>query len=307
MQKNELLSLADEMCKKLITTIQMQEKITKEQFANYLFQSAELIIKMDEKDLSSTNFTQALFHNAYKELAKKSLDSYSHTNNNIEKLSQIHEETLQQCNKEDINLKEIINKFNTIQTDMTNEVNKANEIIKNLNQQIKTLEKTSNLDPLTKVFNRRALSTYLKDICSKEKSPDGLYVLILDIDDFKKINDTHGHLAGDKILIFIANMLRKTLRDGDKIFRYGGEEFVIILNRLNDAQCTSITNRILELIRENRLIYKGVALSVTMSIGVTKFTKGDTPDSLIYRADKALYRAKDKGKNQMHRELTNGI
>lgn len=307
MQKNELLSLANEMCKELTTIIDTEEKASKEQLANYLLESAELIMNINEKDISTTDFAETLFHNAYKEIAQKSLSSYESTNDNMNKLTQMHEETLQECYSESLDLSHITSKFNEIQTDMDNEVKKANGIITQLKQQIKVLEKNSNLDSLTKVFNRRALSTYLKDICAKENLPHDLHLLILDIDDFKTINDSHGHLAGDKILIFIANIFRKTLRDGDKVFRYGGEEFVIILNRLNDEQCKIISQRLLKLVRENTLVYKGDSLKVTMSIGTTKFTKNDTPDSLIARADKALYKAKNKGKDQMYSEVIDGI
>jgi len=307
MQKNELLTLANEMCKELTTIIENQEKATKEQLANYLYESAELIMNINEKDISSTDFADTLFHNAYKELTKKSLDYYTTTNNKIDELTQRHEKTLLQCQQEQIDLSSITSKFDEIQTQMADEVSKANELIKNLNEQVKVLERNSNLDGLTKVFNRRALSAYLKDICTKDSLPHDLHALILDIDDFKKINDSHGHLAGDKILIFIANTLRKTLRDGDKVFRYGGEEFVIILNRLDEKQCKNITNRLLTLIRENKLIYKGVGLNVTMSVGATKFVAGDTPDSLIARADKALYKAKEAGKDQMFTEPINGV
>ncbi|MDQ7067948.1 MAG: GGDEF domain-containing protein [Sulfurimonas sp.] len=130
---------------------------------------------------------------------------------------------------------------------------------------------------------------------------------MLDIDDFKVINDTFGHVAGDKVIMFIANILRSTLRDGDKVFRYGGEEFVIILNRITPEVCLEVTNRILKLIRSNQLIYKGHPLSVTISIGATQYTNGDTPESIITRADKALYKSKINGKDQMNSEMaTNG-
>ncbi len=98
----------------------------------------------------------------------------------------------------------------------------------------------------------------------------------------------------------MSNILRKTLREGDKVFRYGGEEFIIVLNRIDDQHCKLITNRLLELIRNNKLIYKGKSLSITMSAGITNYTCGDNPDDLIARADKALYQAKTNGKNQMY-------
>ena len=307
MQKNELISIANEMCKELVTIIDNQEKASKEQLANYLFESADLVMNLNEKDMSSADFAETLFHNAYKELTKKSLSSYTNTNNKINELNHLHKKTLLECSMDDVNIPVVTEKFDDIHTQMTSEIKKANDNIKDLNEQVKTLERNSNLDALTKVYNRRALSTYLKEVCAKGTVPHDLHVLILDIDDFKKINDTHGHLAGDKILIFIANLLRKTLRDGDRVFRYGGEEFIIILNRLDDMQCKNITNRLINLIRSNKLVYKGVGLSVTMSIGTTKFFKGDTPDSLISRADKALYKAKEKGKDQMYTEIIDGV
>jgi diguanylate cyclase (GGDEF)-like protein len=189
---------------------------------------------------------------------------------------------------------------------MSFEVQKANDMISSLTKQVQELEESSNLDSLTKVFNRRALTTYLTKICTKGNIHSNLHLLILDIDDFKLINDTHGHIAGDKILIFIANLLRKTLRDGDKVFRYGGEEFIITLNRIDEDKCKEIGHRILKLISSNQLIYKGTALNVTMSIGATKYQAGDAPDNIINRADKALYKSKHNGKNQMNTEIADG-
>jgi len=307
MQKHDLISLANEMCKELVTIIDNQEQASKVQLANYLFESAELVMNISEKDINSTKFTETLFHNAYKELTKKSLESYSQTNTKIENLTNEHKDILRKCEVEDINLPDMLTQFDNIQTQMADEVKKANATIKHLSEQVATLEKNSNLDGLTKVYNRRALSTYLTEVCSKEKLPHDLHILMLDIDDFKKINDTHGHLAGDKVLIFIANILRKTLRDGDRVFRYGGEEFIIILNRLDNIQCKNITNRIIGLIRNNKLVYKGIGMNVTMSIGATTFIQGDTPDTLISRADKALYKAKENGKDQMYSDVTDGI
>jgi diguanylate cyclase (GGDEF)-like protein len=185
---------------------------------------------------------------------------------------------------------------------MTEEVTKANEIISTLTQQVKILEEKTNLDPLTKVFNRRALNHYLQTVCSSQNTKFELHLLILDLDDFKNINDRYGHLAGDKVLIFIANILKKTLREGDKVFRYGGEEFVIILNRIDDVLCKKIARRLLDLVESNNLIYKGESLKVTMSMGGTKYLASDTPDSLLSRADAALYKAKSNGKNQFYTE-----
>lgn len=302
MQKDKLVSIANKMCEELLMIIQ-NDSATKEQVADYLRESAEIVLSTDYEDDSDVDFAQLLFHNKYKEIAKKSLSSYANTNENIKKLSEMHETTLQECNEQHIDLPALTHKFDEIQSHMTDEVTKANRIITQLTNQVKTLEEKSNLDSLTKVFNRRALTAYLKKICLNKNKSYSFYVLMLDLDNFKKINDNYGHIAGDKVLIFVANILKKTLRDGDKIFRYGGEEFIVILNRIDTSHCDKIANRLLSLIRENQLIYKGKSLSVTASIGATNYKSGDTPDSLVARADEALYKAKDNGKDQIYMEV----
>ncbi|MFK5938718.1 MAG: GGDEF domain-containing protein [Sulfurimonas sp.] len=308
MKKKELVSLVDKMCKSLLVIIDEQDsEATLEQVAGYLRESANVIATLNKDKISNIAYTEALFHNAYEDLAKKSITSYKNTNENIKKLSKLHEKTLLECSQDQIDLKSITSKFNEIQIHMSNEVTKANEIITKLTSQVKNLEEKTNLDAMTKVFNRRALSSYLDNICSHKKLPFNLHLLILDIDDFKNVNDTYGHLAGDKVLIFIANTLKKTLRDGDKIFRYGGEEFIIILNRTDYTHCKNTTNRLIKLIRDNKLIYKGNDIQATISVGATKFREGDEPDSLIARADKALYKAKANGKNQLYTEILDGI
>ena len=307
MQKSELISLVDKMCKELLTIIDQQGEATVDQVARYLLESAELITNVNKEDINQIGFAESLFHNAYEEIAKQSISSYEKTNKSIEKLTKLQESALSQCEQDHIDMPSITSKFNEIQSHMSLEVAKANGIITKLTQQVKTLEAKTNLDPLTKVFNRRALSSYLENVCANAKVPLSMRILMLDIDNFKKINDVHGHIAGDKVLIFISNLLKKTLRDGDKIFRFGGEEFVIILNRIDDAHCVATANRLIELIRENKLIYKGNSLRATVSVGGTKYMEGDTPDSLISRADKALYEAKRNGKDQLHTEEMDGI
>ena len=308
MKKDELISLIDKMHQELIASVQEQKHATQEQVYNYLLESAQIIKDIDESDddVSHNGFAESLFHNAYKDIAKQSLESYASTNANIEKLVSMHEETFNECAGEQIDLPSLTEKFDAIQQHMTDEVKKANDVISLLTNKVKNLEEKSNLDSLTRVFNRHALTNYLNKICSNPQIPYSFHLLMLDIDDFKHINDTYGHIAGDKVLIFLSNTIKKTLRDGDKIFRYGGEEFIVILNRIDSKKCQEIAKRILQSISTNTLLYKGHSVSVTMSIGATKYIKGDTPESLIERADRALYKSKSEGKNQLNMEYTNG-
>jgi diguanylate cyclase len=307
MNKDDLKSIAKQMFDNLIDQIDMQEDPTKEQLVHYLKDAVDVISGINGDNIDSINHAKLLFTNSYKKIADDGLASYKNTNNKFEELSQKHEQVINECFNPQINLNLMTEKFNEIQAHMADEVKKANSVIASLTRQVKVLEDTSNLDSLTKVFNRRALDTYLETICSKDEVPYSLHLFILDLDDFKNINDTYGHIAGDKILIFIANTLSKTLRDGDKIFRYGGEEFVIILNRIDDQHCIKIASRLLKLVSGNNLIYRGENINITTSIGSTTLAPHDTPNSLLERADRALYRAKQNGKNQMQSEIKNGI
>ena len=302
MKKEELKSLAKEMYENLIVTIDQQDEATVKQLINYLYSAAEAMENIEDDDITTLEYAKSTFFNAYKEIATQGIENYKSTNGTFLEISNAHTKVLNDCTQNQINLPDVTDKFKKIQKHMVDEVERANKIITELSSQVKRLETKSNIDSLTKVFNRRALSTYLHTICEESPTNYKVHMLMLDLDDFKHINDTYGHIAGDKILIFISNILKQTLREGDKIFRYGGEEFIIILNRTDDAFCVKIAERILELIRANNLIYKGQTLNITASIGSTVFLKGDDPDSFITRADKALYTAKENGKDQMHTE-----
>ena len=258
----------------------------------------------DDIDYKSSTLVQTLNHltSEYKDIAIESINSFETSNKNIQKITKTHEKRFEKLyetsNEGSIDMGAIKEKFSDMQDHIAKEVERANVEIAHLRQKVKLLEESSNKDPLTKTLNRRALTNYLHTLCSKEIHTHDIHLLMLDIDNFKQINDKYGHIAGDKILIFIARILTKILREGDKVFRYGGEEFVIILNRIEENNCTKIAHRILELISGNTLVYKGETIRVTVSIGGTKFRPSDTPDEILNRADKALYEAKHAGKNR---------
>jgi len=300
MKKEDLKLLVKHVYDVLLKNIDSQKDPTKEQVIAYFIDAAESIRNIDAKSVDSIQLAKQTFTNKYKEIAKKTLLSYKTTNNRLNDIAQTQAKVIHDYEKQLDNLPQIKEEYINTQMNLSQEVERANQKIKDLSQQIKKLENSSNLDALTKIFNRRALDTFLKSICNK-KPPlqHELYILLLDIDDFKQINDKYGHIAGDKVLILVANILKKTLRDGDKVFRYGGEEFLVVLNRINMTTCKDIGNRILNLISSNQLFYKGNGLQVTVSIGATRFHQGDTSEVLIDRADKALYISKKNGKNQM--------
>ncbi|WP_457744810.1 GGDEF domain-containing protein [Sulfurimonas sp.] len=307
MKKDDLKSLVTQIYNDTIKKIDSSAEPSKELLVKDLINAANLIQSMSNEQITSLEETREIVAKSYKNIAEQSIASYQKTNCSFEKLTKEHKKVFDKDKNAFINLSSMKDKLGTFHNEMLNEVQQANEVISQLTSEVKRLEKSSNIDSLTQIFNRGALDKYLTSICSKNSLKHELHLLMLDIDDFKKINDIYGHAAGDKVLIFLSNLLRKTLRDGDKLFRYGGEEFTIILNRIENNSCMEITQRILKSVSSNRLIYKGKSLSITVSIGSTVYYDGDTPNELLERADRALYKSKKSGKNQINVELKNGI
>ncbi len=293
MKKHEIKSLVSQLFNDLNLQIDSEDYISKEQIVNFFRDTADIFSTNDFE----TIIDKKLFKNIYKDIAKDSLDSYNKTNQYLDKLNKLQIETLNQCN-ESTDLYGHTEQFMSIQKNMAKEIQNAHDTISNLTTQIRILERNSNIDSLTKIHNRGSLNSYLTRVCKKETKSLDMYLLMIDIDHFKNFNDTYGHVVGDKVLIFIANLLKKTLRDGDRAFRYGGEEFTIILNRINEDGCKVVLDRILNLIRKSKLSYDENSFGVTISIGATSIQKDDTPDIFIARADKALYRAKNNGRNR---------
>jgi len=188
------------------------------------------------------------------------------------------------------NIKETIMQFSA---GLLQKVNKLENTIKTLETELDKAYKELLIDPLTKAYNRKALNKDLEKILEKGKDKDlDLVVAIVDLDYFKEINDKYGHLVGDFVLIKIVNIIKKILRKTDKIYRYGGDEFVIVFNRTTLSQVKPIIERIVKKIENTLLKYKDEIINVTVSIGVAQHKKGDTFDTLLNRADNGLYKAK---------------
>lgn len=150
-------------------------------------------------------------------------------------------------------------------------------------------------DSLTKVNNRM----YLDMIRSKiERTKSDLGLMIIDIDNFKKINDTHGHSFGDLVLKKIAETLRKSVKSYDEVIRYGGEEFLVVLYRCNEQSLESVGNRLRNSIKRIKFP-NHESLQVTVSIGCCTFKSDSKLQEIIEKADQALYRAKKEGKDRV--------
>ena len=187
-------------------------------------------------------------------------------------------------------IKEMVIKFSA---NLIEKINKMEDKISELQAELDRAYKELRIDPLTKVYNRKALEIDLKEILEKGKDRDlDLVIAIIDVDNFKEVNDEYGHLVGDFVLIKLADTMKTLIRKSDKIYRYGGDEFVIVFNRSTLAHAKKSIERIIYKIYRTTLKYKENYIKITISAGITEHKAGDTIESIIKRADEALYKAK---------------
>ena len=156
------------------------------------------------------------------------------------------------------------------------------------------------IDPLTGLPNRAAWSERLDhEISEWQQHGNTLMLAMLDLDHFKRINDNYGHLAGDKVLKLIASVLRKRLRGMDFIARFGGEEFVLLMPSTVPAAGMKLLEYLRASIEACPFHFKGERVTITISMGLTAFKPGEHSDLVLKRADQALYRAKNAGRNRV--------
>jgi len=163
-----------------------------------------------------------------------------------------------------------------------------------------SLMKLSREDPLTGLYNRRTILDFLEEEIKRGQRYDHpLSFLMMDIDHFKKINDQWGHPAGDEVLKTFATECHSLMRENDKMGRFGGEEFVMVLPETGKQDAVPVAERIKQHTAEMEIKAKcgSVVIPVTVSIGVATASGGDDVEALIARADEALYKAKNQGRN----------
>lgn len=158
----------------------------------------------------------------------------------------------------------------------------------------------AHVDPLTFLVNRRTIIRELQDeVLRAERYHSTLSVSVVDVDNFKAVNDTHGHPFGDEVLRQVAYQLRESVRHPDVVGRYGGEEFLIILPNSDSTAASEQAVRLCKRVREMVISAKEHEVNVTLSVGIAQFRVGvDTWDSLLNRADNAMYEAKNNGRDR---------
>lgn len=176
---------------------------------------------------------------------------------------------------------------------------KERQLTKDRNRILSKLENLAITDGLTKLYNLRHFYNQLEiEIDRSNRYGHPLALLLLDIDNFKTYNDTYGHLEGDKVLVRLGQIIKSCLRTMDCAYRYGGEEFTIILPETTGEEAKNVAHRIKTSVEiESFFPEGGDVVNITISIGVTEYFKKEQLATFIQRADQAMYNSKAKGRN----------
>ena len=178
---------------------------------------------------------------------------------------------------------------------------KNRQIIKDRARVLDKLEKLAITDGLTTLYNLRHFYNQLEvEIGRCSRYGHSLALLLLDIDNFKMYNDTYGHLEGDKVLVRLSQIIKSCLRTMDSAYRYGGEEFTVILPETKGKEAKNVANRIRTAVELERFFPEpDKVVTITISIGLTEYFKNEQLSTFIKRADQAMYNSKAKGRNRI--------
>ncbi len=183
---------------------------------------------------------------------------------------------------------------------LKNELASSQEVLADQKKQIENLQTAVRIDALTQLANRAYFDEKLSESLNILKRYNETFsLMMIDLDNFKDINDTYGHPAGDRILKGVAFKIRESLRSSDFLARFGGDEFALILIKANAHIASEVAWKLCENLRGSRFLLDDIPIITTLSIGVAEADPGDTEDSLLKRADEALYRVKQTGRNNV--------
>lgn len=182
---------------------------------------------------------------------------------------------------------------------LTNRLQDAHKESDKLRQRIKRERDLAMVDPLTGIANRFAYNERLaQEVARWKRYKNPLVLSVWDVDHFKQINDSYGHQAGDKVLTVIARLFQDKVRETDFAARFGGEEFVLLLPETDLEKASVVAEHIRQSVEACEFHYRGNPVPITISCGLSEFREGDSPEQVFARADAALYKAKENGRNQ---------
>jgi diguanylate cyclase len=179
-------------------------------------------------------------------------------------------------------------------------VDEAERKVAQLEAELQQVSEKVQTDYLTGTLNRRGLKdAFDRELAVSERENTPVSIALLDIDNFKDLNDNFGHQVGDNILVHLAELIKETVRPGDSVARYGGEEFLILLPNADLAQASTVLTRLQRALTKHFFLHDNCKVLITFSTGVTRRLPGESQEAVIARADAALYQAKNGGKNRV--------
>lgn len=197
-------------------------------------------------------------------------------------------------------VKSMIDRMNVANQQLNSRLQEVQQELDEKALEVNNLLSESRTDALTSLPNRRAFNEEIHRRTSEVSRYGGeVSFVILDVDHFKSFNDTHGHLVGDEVLQRVAGVIRQTIRESDFPARMGGEEFGVLLNSTGLQEAAQGADRLRQAIEKAKLVVDDLTLSITVSMGVTAIQNGELTEVIVDRADKALYAAKEGGRNQV--------
>ena len=260
-------------------------------------------VKLDKQDIESAGIVERIAEELFEEI-QKVLKSVSEHDRGISEGGERLEKMASSIPAEDVQkvLNRIMHEVRGLKSVNRKFIQRLEEQrgeIERLREELRRVKEEANIDPLTGLRNRRsferALSEFFRDF---KKFGYPFSVVMIDLDNFKRINDTYGHLAGDKVLKEIGNILRNYLRAKDVPARTGGEEFTIILPGITREEALMVAERLRKVIANYTVEHEDKKINPTASFGVAEVNEQvDTPEDLLRLADENLYKAKRRGKN----------
>lgn len=242
----------------------------------------------------------------YIELAKAAIDSFASANDNISAIAAAQCELLDSysqiipCDNTHGHCIKMADGLTQLGSDMASELQKSEEMITYLHERLDDAMLAVTTDPLTHLLNHRKYLEDLADILSNGTDRNlPLLSLMINADTFKEINETYGHIAGDKVLYFLAQTIKAMVRSGDSVYRYSGDQFAVLVNRCESDKAMGIAEKIRHKVEHSHLIYNGKTIELTVSIGATMHKAHDDIDGFIKRTELGLIQSKGSGKNKI--------
>jgi len=299
-----------ERISRLIRSMREQANEEKKSLESFLSQLTEQLQTLDNFISSVENDHNDSIHHG-QELGERMREHIDHIGHSVDQASEIDQLKLAVRARLET-IAEHMSEFHRYEEER--DVH-AQEKIKELNEKIKSMEEDSEslrkkvkderesalTDQLTEIKNRLAYDERIAhEYALWKRYHTPISLIVIDIDFFKKINDSYGHIAGDKVLHTVAQNLQSSIRETDFLARYGGEEFVIIMPATGEEDGLGVAEKLRQAVESCGFHYRGDAVKVTISCGVAEFSTDDTPQSVFEKADAAMYRAKSEGRNRCY-------